>query len=222
MGGLIRSALVMLLASSVALPLGAADLSSLAPGASATIAYPDLGTPLVGGVASVTIGLPANFNRDKSYGIYLWYNGGGGGAGTDDTFSFPERQICLSLPLFRRSASDPSPPDLAHETAKDPAGLHLEQVDWYKNWIALEAVLADLHKVAPHIDPELSYCGGYSNGGHLVGFMAAHSAAFCSQFKGYLFVEGGYDGFAEPQHRQVPHRVGPGDLRRRRREVLGQ
>jgi hypothetical protein len=193
----VRRSVVVVLALAHAAPAMAADLSGLQAGQRTTIAYPQFGAPLVGGVAQVVIGLPAHFDPAKTYGIYLWYNGGNGGSGIDDTFSFRDRQICLSLPLFRRGANDPKPADLAGESEVHPGDTHLEELDWYKNWLALETVLVDLRSVAPHIDPALSYCGGYSNGGHVIGFMAAHCPAFCSQFKGYLFIEGGYDGFHE-------------------------
>ncbi len=164
--GMACLACLVVLAAAGCPSLAGADLQGqLQAGQRVTIAYPQLGTPLVGGVAQVVIGLPAGFDPAKSYGIYLWYNGGGGGAGIDDTFSFPDRQIVLSLPLFRRAATEPIPPDLTGQSELHPGDTHLEQFDWYKNWVALATVLQDLQAVAPHLDPETSYCGGYSTAG---------------------------------------------------------
>jgi hypothetical protein len=196
-GRSLRTLLRLTLLAAWGCGLPAADLSSVHAGQRVTIAYPELPTPIVGGTAQVVISLPADFNPAKSYGIYLWYNGGGGGAGIDDTFSFPERTICLSIPLFQRVAGDPVPPDLKSADLAPPGDIHLCIGDWYKNWRALQVVIADLKTIAPHLDPEFSYVGGYSNGGHVTGFLAAHSPAFCSMFKGYLFIEGGFDGHHE-------------------------
>ena len=174
----------------------AVDLSQLHAGQRATIAYPELPSPINGGVAQVQIALPANFDPKRAYGVYLWYNGGGGNSGIDDTFSFTDRCICISLPLMKRLPSDPVPQDMKAADTTPMSDVHLREGDWLKNIKALQAVMRDLRRIAV-IDPERSYCGGFSNGGHAVGYMASHSPEFCAMFRGYIFLEGGYDGYGE-------------------------
>lgn len=151
------------------------------PGQTVRIPFPDLPETLAGGAAELIVQLPAAYNAQRNWPVFLWFNGGNGGASLYTGYSSDIPFIHISMPLFKKPST------------KDGVlgAVHLDQEDHDLIWKCFSTMLAEFDRLVPNQDRKHSLVGGYSNGGHCIGVLASHYPEFVQRFQGYMLCDGG-------------------------------
>ena len=155
--------------------------TELQPGQTIRIPFPDLPQPLAGGEAELVVQLPQAFHSQRNWPVFLWLNGGTGGAGINTAYSSNVPFIHISMPLFKKPAKKGDGGD----------SVHLDQEDSDIIWKSFSTMLAEFDRLVPNQDRKHSLVGGYSNGGHCIGVLASHYPEFVQRFQGYMLCDGG-------------------------------
>ena len=131
--------------------------------------------------AQMTVCLPANYDAARKHPLFIFLNGGDGGAGVDlgvaRTLTQEREFICVSVPLFKASESK---------------GFVLSAPDGRYMWPFFKAMLEKLEELVPNIDPAHRVLGGFSNGAHATAALIDGSdGEVARRFCAILLVEGG-------------------------------
>ncbi len=180
--------LVSVAAASSALP--AEPATKLVPGHTLTIQFPEMPPTFYAmsqkkdTKAQMTIFLPTNYDPGRKFPLFIFLNGGDGGAGGNPGVARALCQekdfVCVSVPLFK--ASDP----------KAPGGFIIGAENGKYMWPFFKTMLAKLDQVIPNIDPAHRVLGGFSNGAHATAALLDESGGeIARRFCAFLFVEGG-------------------------------
>lgn len=167
--------------------------SALRPGATLTIAFPEL-PPTYYALAQkknvpaqMTIFLPTNYDPARKHPLFIFLSGGDGGAGGDPAVARAITQekdfVCVSMPLFRA----PEP-----QGTTQRGTVVISGPDGRAMWPCFRAMLAKLDDVVPNLDPAHQVLGGFSNGAHATAALLDESdGAVARRFSAFFFGEGG-------------------------------
>ncbi len=167
----------------------AADLApKLTPGETFTVQFPEMPTTFYAleqqkdVKAQMTVYLPTNYDPGTKHPLFIFLNGGNGGAGADIGVARSLTQgkdfVCVSMPLFKASESR--------------GFVILSARDGQYMWPFFRAMLEKLGKLVPNIDPAHRILGGFSNGAHATAALIDGSEGeVARRFCAFLFVEGG-------------------------------
>jgi len=154
----------------------------ITPGNTFRLELPDLPRTKQGQPAGAEIHIPKSFSYPAPVPLAAWIAGGGGGdkvAPAKELVDF-DRYVVIALPF----------PD-GSEPAKDwwekPEGA--AACSAYH-----EAILDEIHRLIPNIDPRLRAVMGYSNGAHTLNHaMAEEWLGYKKSFNVFVTIEGGGD-----------------------------
>lgn len=158
---------------SIAIILTLAALPALAeeltPGESFTVSFPELPHPFHGHTslkeATMKVTLPDNYTDDpcKKFGVFIYLNGGHGAPMTLSWLTDNKDFIHVGLSYFTDLLVNGVVQDFSSQY--HPSGAAF-------NWEQHEIMLNKLQELIPNIDSNRDawVLGGFSNGGHLVGY----------------------------------------------------
>jgi len=179
-----------------------ADPAELTPNAKLTLEFPDLPATYFAQqtqketVPMLSAQLPENYAADKTFPLFVFIDGGNGGAGGNASFARrivgPRDFIAVNLPLFKDAqAKPPTLPDVPMNLG----GL-INSNDATVLSSSYRVMLEKLAQTIPNIATERSTMGGFSNGAHATSVMVAAKDEFILRhFSGFVLLEGGI-GFA--------------------------
>ena len=199
-----KCALTLLAVLLLLVPLAVlrADPAELAPNAKVTLEFPELPATYFAQqthkerVPMLSAQLPENYAADKTFPLFVFIDGGNGGAGGNASF---ERRIigsrdfiAVNLPLFKDAKA--KPPTLPGVSAN--IGYMINSDDATVLGSSYRVMLEKLAQTIPNIAVERSTMGGFSNGAHATSVLAAAKDEFIlKHFTAFVLLEGGI-GFA--------------------------
>lgn len=132
--------------------------------------------------AQMTVYLPTNYDAARKYPLFIFLNGGNGGAGVNlgvaRSLTEGKDFVCVSVPLFK--------------TSESRGFVILSAPDGQYMWPFFEAMLEKLEEMVPNIDSAHRILGGFSNGAHATAALLDGSEGeVARRFSAFLFVEGG-------------------------------
>ncbi len=167
----------------------AADVApNLTPGATFTVQFPEMPPTFYAQQqnkdvkAQMTVCLPTNYDSASKYPLFIFLNGGDGGAGADlgvaRSLTQAKDFVCVSMPLFKASESR------GFVVLSAPDGRYM--------WPFFKAMLERVEELVPNLDPAHRILGGFSNGAHATAALIDGSEGeVARRFSAFLFVEGG-------------------------------
>lgn len=170
--------------------------AKLAPGRTYTVQFPEL-PPTFFAVyqkrdvkAQMTVYLPTNYDPARKYPLFIFLNGGDGGAGNSlgiaRTLTEGRDFICANMPLFK--ATDPR----AAATVAGRPAIVMNAADGRYMWPYFKIMMAKLEERVPNIDPAHRILGGFSNGAHATaGLIDGSDGEIARGFSAFFFGEGG-------------------------------
>jgi hypothetical protein len=164
----------------------ARDDPKIVPGASFRLSFPDEQKSLEGAEAGLAVRLPANYDTEKQYPLFLWLDGGSGGLGRARTdLVDPDKYICIGMPLFKDKRK------VERETGIGK--IHVRYDDVKVIWPIYTRMLKRLEELVPNIEKERGVAAGFSNGAHTIAIlMTEEPREFGEYFGAFVFVEGGW------------------------------
>ena len=189
----------LILASTAALH---ADPAKLEPSAELTLEFPDLPATYYEQktgkktVPLLSAQLPENYAADQAFPLFVFIEGGNGGAGSNASFArriIGARDfIAVNLPLFNNAEA--KPPTLRGVSAK--RGSMINSNDAAVLSSSYRVMLEKLARTIPNIATVRSTLGGFSNGAHATSVLAAAKDDYIlGHFTAFFLLEGGV-GFA--------------------------
>jgi hypothetical protein len=136
--------------------------------------------------------LPEDYTADRKFPLFVFLDGGNGGAGGDASFARrvvgPRGFIAVNLPLFKEpKAAAPTIPGLNRSL-----GDLVHPGDAAVLASSYRVMLEKLAQAVPNIATEGSTLGGFSNGAHATSVLAAARDEFLLQhFTSFVLLEGG-------------------------------
>jgi hypothetical protein len=167
----------------------------LAPGQVIQLKFPELpptlrtmhksGSP---GPTSVSIRLPDNYTKDRSFPLCIFLHGGQGGLGSEVNLPMDivgkTDYIVATFPLFKKEIS----PD------EQWGGIGIDFLDLPVLSSTYKAILDRIRETVPNLDPNASILGGYSNGANALGvLLSALDPTLLKSFKRFFFIDSGTD-----------------------------
>ena len=198
----------LMLASPAALH---ADPAKLEPNAQLTLEFPELPATYYEQktgkktVPMLSAQLPENYAADKTFPLFVFIDGGNGGAGGNASFArriIGARDfIALNLPLFKDArAKPPSLPGVSLNM-----GYMINSNDAAVLGSSYRIMLEKLAQTIPNIDAARSTLGGFSNGAHATSVLAAAKDEYIlSHFTAFVLLEGGIGFALNPSALQDP------------------
>ena len=135
--------------------------------------------------AQMTVFLPRNYDPGRKFPLFVFLNGGDGGAGGNPgvarALSEEKDFVCVNMPLFK--VIDPKAPG---------GGMIMQAEDGKYMWPFFKTMLLKLDELVPNIDPGHRILGGFSNGAHATAALLDESdGEVTRRFSAFVFVEGG-------------------------------
>lgn len=162
------------------------------PGKFLRINFPDLPPTLLAMTTgndiptAVSVRLPNDYNADGTFPLYVFLEGGNGGAGSAigvpmQISSGGNGVIVASFPLFKEN----------YDTDQRwPFVVGVEDLQTVSS--AYETILDRLREIIPNIDPNRSIIGGHSNGAKTLGvLLSGLDENILDSFGGFFFIDGG-------------------------------
>lgn len=137
--------------------------------------------------AKMAVKLPANYDPRRTYPVLVFLSGGDGGTGGElhqaDPFLGGEGYVLVNLPLFKRDVEGDTYDKQIVVTPTD-ASVAIP---------AFRAMLDELRRRVPNIDPSRSVLAGFSNGACGAALMMwSGDRDLLSRFAMFVLVEGGF------------------------------
>ena len=185
-----RLFVMLLFFSSLLTVLLADDDPQIVPGARFRLEFPDEQLTLAGNPPGMGVQLPTAYSKDKKYPLFLWFNGGSGGAGSPSPDVVDaDKYICIGLPLFKKIIK--SKKKKKKKSGVD--GVHLRYKDVDVMWSIYKKMFKRLEELLPNIEKGNGVVGGFSNGAHAIAIlMTGKPKEFRKYFGAFIFIEGGY------------------------------
>ncbi len=168
--------------------LAADPAPKLTPGETFTVQFPEM-PPTFYALQQkkdvkpqMTIYLPTNYDIASKHPLFIFLNGGDGGAGKDLGVARSLTQgkdfVCVSIPLFKANQTN------GFVVLSAPDGKYM--------WPFFRTMLERVEELVPNIDTDHHILGGFSNGAHATAALLDGSEGeVARRFSAFLFVEGG-------------------------------
>ena len=166
-------------AQTAATPTGPAD-PRVKPGAVVALEFPSLPKDHNGNTATCNVRIPEDYDPTKPVPLLVWIGGGKGSNSPNGGFALVDKghYAIAALPY-------PSTVPTPNTALDDPKDFDVI-IDYHK------AMLADLVKLLPNLDPKIRLVGGFSNGAHTIGTNITRGEAhFIELFNAFIIIEGG-------------------------------
>ncbi|QIF04791.1 SHD1 domain-containing protein [Roseimicrobium sp. ORNL1] len=160
-------------------PSGTAD-PRVKPGAVVALEFPSLPKDHNGNVATCNVRIPEDYDPTKPVPLLVWIGGGKGGNTPNGGFALVDKghYAIAGLPY----PSTVPTPNTALDNPKDFDVI----IDYHK------AMLADVVKLLPNLDPKIRLVAGFSNGAHTIGTnLTRGEGYFIDLFNAFIIIEGG-------------------------------
>src|SRR4051812_48880717 len=165
------------------------------PGEVIRLGFPELpptlramNDPKASGPTSISVRLPDNYAKDRSFPLLVFLHGGQGSTGSEVDLPMAiagkNDYVVATFPLFRK--------------AKDPeeswGGIGIDFAEYPTVSHAYQVFLDRIGKAVPNLDPQTSVLGGYSNGANtLAVLLSALDPTTLKSFKRFFFIDAGID-----------------------------
>lgn len=166
-------------AGGVAAKVAPATDARLKPGATVTLAFPDLPKDHNGETAACNVRIPESFDPAKPVPLLVWIGGGKGSNQPGGGFPLVDKSqyVIAGLPY----------PDTAPSPNKAMGEGKMELILDYQ-----QTMLAELIKLLPNLDPQVKVVAGFSNGAHTIGSaVASGRKEYTEFFNAFVVIEGG-------------------------------
>jgi len=172
------------------------EKTSLTPGETLTLDFPELGKMAKGKPAQFQLSVPKNYDPLRPVPLLVWFSGGGGShlvKSAQGIVDFDEfLVVALPYPNGRF-------PRLAVEESEDAINAY---------WDFLQPMMERIIELAPNISEDIRIAGGSSSGGHLVGSALDQKwRGFCNYFTGFILHEGGTSPEMKYSGTRSSHRI---------------
>jgi hypothetical protein len=160
-------------------PSGPAD-PRVKPGAVVALEFPSLPKDHNGNTATCNVRIPEDYDPTKPVPLLVWIGGGKGGNTPNGGFALVDKghYAIAALPY----PSTVPTPNTALDNPKDFDVI----IDYHK------AMLADVVKLLPNLDPKIRLVAGFSNGAHTIGTNISRGEGyFIDLFNAFIIIEGG-------------------------------
>jgi len=186
----------------VAMAKSHADPVKLEPNAILTLEFPELPATYFAqktgkeALPMLSAQLPENYTSDGTFPLFVFIDGGNGGAGGNVSFARriigPRDFIAVNLPLFKDANAKPT--TLPGVSAN--MGDMINSNDAAVLGSSYRVMFEKLAQTIPNIAIERSTMGGFSNGAHATSVLATAKDEFIlKHFTAFVLLEGGI-GFA--------------------------
>lgn len=153
------------------------------PGARFFLEFPSLPVDRKGDPAKAEVRLPKDYNRNTVYPLAVWLGGGEGSSnigGELNVVADPDKFILAALP-YPKGANNPQQ---ANMVGNFPA-----------MWTYHQAMLEELYRVVPNVNPGFRILAGFSNGGHTIhGYLGLPGGPVVNYFNVFVLADGGGSG----------------------------
>ncbi len=170
------------------------DTFTPAPGKVMRINFPDMPKSLLALATgndiptAVLVRLPDNYNSTDSFPLYVFLEGGYGGAGSEigtpmQVSNGGDGVIVASFPLFKKHYDT---------TQRWPFAVGFEDFDAVS--AAYKTILDRMREIIPNIDPDRSILGGHSNGAKTIAtLLSGLDENTLASFRGFFFIDDGLE-----------------------------
>lgn len=174
-------------------PVGAE--TALMPGQVIKLAFPELpptlravNDPGAKAPTSLSVRLPDNYSKDRSFPLFVFLHGGQGSTGSEVDLPMAivgkNDYILATFPLFKGEIN----------REEQWGGIGLDFSDYPAIARAYKAFLDRIRETIPNLDAATSVLGGYSNGANTLALLlSALDPTTLKSFKRFYFIDAGVD-----------------------------
>ena len=169
--------------------------SALMPGQVIQLTFPELpptlrarNAPGASGPTSISVRLPDNYSKDRSFPLFVFLHGGQGSTGSEVDLPLSivgkNDYVLATFPLFKKEI-DPE---------EQWGGVGIDFLDYPALSGAYKAFLDRIREKIPNLDARTSVLGGYSNGANALALLlSALDPTTLKSFQRYFFIDAGLD-----------------------------
>jgi hypothetical protein len=170
--------------------------TELKPGQVIQLKFPDLPRslravkdPAAAGPTAISIRLPDNYSKDRSFPLFVFMHGGQGSTGSEvdlpASIVGKSDYVLATFPLFKKN------PELSEESC---GGIAVDYADYPTISAAFKTLVDRVRETVPNLDPKASILGGYSNGANtLAVLLSALDPNTLKSFGRFYFLDAGID-----------------------------